>query len=141
MTLSSHPALAAQLARNIPLKLQVDVTLPEAQGGWFSAIASIAQREAQVFQWRPLDGYSYFIEAKFIFARPKSLPKYVMLHGKEPDLSQQLYATIRPALASIIYTNPAQVDLWSVGKEYADEGDTCGLRITISRKAVKEAKA
>lgn len=75
---------------------------------------------------------AYEVEALFLFARPKSLPKKVKANTRRPDLDK-LARAILDGLADILLPDDSQVVGINARKRYIRNGETPGAFIRLRR--------
>jgi len=104
---------------------------------WQLRIATEAQRaneSRQMSFFQPEKGLGYEVEALFLFARPKSLPKRVRSNTKRPDLDKLVRALL-DGLADILIPDDSQVISIKAGKRYIEPGETPGAEIRLRRRS------
>jgi Holliday junction resolvase RusA-like endonuclease len=102
---------------------------------WQLRIAMEAQRANEcrkVSFYSPDKCYGYEVEASFIFQRPKSLPKKVLLDTKRPDLDKLVRAVL-DGLTYYIIPDDAQVISISAKKRYVNGSEMPGAEIVVRR--------
>lgn len=102
---------------------------------WQLRIATEAQHanEARhVSFFKPDKECGYEVEAMFLFARPKSLPKKVKVNTKRPDLDKLVRALL-DGLADILLPDDSQVIGIRAAKRYIEPGETPGAEIRVRR--------
>jgi len=70
------------------------------------------------------------LEAEFILARPKTLPKKVVDHTKKPDLDNLLKA-VKDAMTGIVWRDDSQVVSLIARKDY---GPTPGIKVVVKHE-------
>lgn len=68
-----------------------------------------------------------YLEAEFIFSRPKSLPKKVNDHVKKPDLDNLIKA-LKDGLTGIVWKDDSQIVQLTARKDY---GDVPGIKVAV----------
>ncbi len=107
---------------------------------WQLRIAMEAQHANEcrkVSFYSPDKCYGYEVEASFLFQRPKSLPKKVVLDTKRPDLDKLVRAVL-DGLTYAIIPDDAQVISISATKRYIEGSEMPGAEIVVRRTLSKK---
>ncbi len=102
---------------------------------WQLRIATEAQHANEsrsISFFTPDKDCGYEVEANFLFARPKSLPKRVRTNTKRPDLDKLVRALL-DGLADILLPDDSQVISITAAKRYIEPGETPGAEIVVRR--------
>ncbi|MDH7507983.1 MAG: RusA family crossover junction endodeoxyribonuclease [Methanomassiliicoccales archaeon] len=102
---------------------------------WQLRIATEAQHANEkraVSFYSPDPRFGYEVEAEFVFQRPKSLPKKIILNTRRPDVDK-LVRTVLDGLAKVLIPDDSQVVSIITKKRYAVDRESPGVRIAVRR--------
>jgi crossover junction endodeoxyribonuclease RusA len=108
---------------------------------WEQAVRYEAQRYTELNQLQCASRKSFAVTLylAFFFRKPVSMAKSIVLHNKRPDLDK-LVRAIGDALTGIVYDDDSQIDVLTVEKGFAEEGDATGVRIRFSFHLIRETR-
>jgi Holliday junction resolvase RusA-like endonuclease len=102
---------------------------------WRERIATEAQRADAARMkgfFSPDRDAAYEVKVRFLFTRPKSMPKKRSLHTKRPDLDKLVRAVL-DGITDVLIPDDSQVIAISARKLYCQADEQPGLQILVSR--------
>lgn len=102
---------------------------------WRERIATEAQRAdtERAVRFFNLDREAaYEVRVRFLFTRPKSMPKKRVMHTKRPDLDKLVRAVL-DGITDVLIPDDSQVMAITARKQYCQPDEQPGLHISVCR--------